>query len=169
MKTLLFYTTLLCLSLIFSGCATHKSPLSVGAKAETGDREGLGFPINTNCSLIVGRQVSWWPATDYGYILHKGTYKPECEDADGIFFKAPTGLDLESVDGKESVKGGIYLPKSDATGVRGHVYLWKPGWLGGWKSFMLPDEFFTGYGNTWVLVGPDGQHLPPPHPMPGVH
>ena len=179
MKIASLLTTLLCLTLISSGCASHKSPLSVGAKAESGDRQGLGFDINTNCSLIVGRQVSWWPSSDYhgtvlhsgsyGYVLHAGTYKPECEDAEGIFFKGPAGLDLESVDGKESVKGGIYLPKTDATGIRGHVYLWKPGWGGGWMSFMLPDEFFTGYGNTWVLVNPDGQHLPPPRPMPGVH
>ncbi len=99
MKISSLFAALFCLVLVFCGCATHQSPLSVGAKAETGDRQGMSFDINTNCSLIVGRQVSWWPSSDYhgtildsgshGYVLHAGTYKPECEDEQGIFFKGP--------------------------------------------------------------------------------
>jgi hypothetical protein len=168
MKITSLFTVLFCLTIAFSGCATHKSPLSVGGKAESGVREGLNFPVTTQTSLLIGRQFPWWPTGDFGYDLPAGTYKAECEDDQGVFFKAPSGLSLESVEGKESVKGGIYLPKMGTTGVRGHVYLWQPGWLGGWKSFMLPDEFFSSYGNIWVLLGPDGKRLPPPHPMPGT-
>ncbi len=169
MKTASLFSTLFCLILLSAGCASHESPMSVGRKAEPSTHEGLGFSINTQSSLVIGRQFAWWPETDFGYELPGGTYKPECEDADGIFFKAPTGLNLNSVHGTESVKGGIYLPKSGATGLRGHVYLYEPGILGGWKIFVLPDEFFAGYGNTWVLLDANGQHLPAPYPLPGVH
>lgn len=169
MKTASFFTTLVCL--IFAlGCASSHGPSrSIGANAEAGSREGLGFPVDTNTTLLVGRQFSWWPAVELGYTLPGGPYKAEGEDEKGVFFRAPAGMHLESIEGRENVKGGIYLPKTDATGIRGHVYLFRPGWRGGWKSFMLPDEFFSGYGNTWVLVGPDGKHLPPPHPMPLMH
>jgi len=168
MKITSLFTALFCLAIVFVGCAFHKSPLSVGGQAESGAREGLNFPVAMNTSLLMARQFPWWPTGDFGYDLPAGTYKAEAEDDEGVFFKAPSGLSLESVEGKESVKGGIYLPKEGTTGVRGHVYLWQPGWLGGWKSFMLPDEFFSTYSNVWVLVGSDGQRLPAPRPLPGT-
>lgn len=169
MKTASLFATLVCLTFAI-GCASSSGPSrSIGARAETGSRQGLGFPIDTNTTLLVGRQFVWWPAIEHGYALPGGPYRAEGEDEKGVFFAAPAGLHLESINGRENVKGGIYLPKTDATGIRGHVYLFMPGWRGGWKSFMLPDEFFSGYGNTWVLVDPDGKHLPPPHPMPLMH
>jgi hypothetical protein len=85
-----------------------------------------------------------------GYYLPAGIYKAQKEDANGVFFKAPSGMKVLSFTGNTEVEGGIYLPKSGTMGVRGHVSLRMP--LLGWESYWLPDTFFSHYGKTWRIL-----------------
>ena len=58
-------------------------------------------------------------------------------------------MKLLSLTGDTQVEGGIYLPKSGTSGVRGHVYLRVP--LVGQESYVLPDKFFSHYGEKWKI------------------
>jgi hypothetical protein len=97
----------------------------------------------------------WWPELS-GYYLPAGVYKPEGEDTNGVFFKSPAGFKLESGTGGTDTKGGLYLPKQDTVGIRGHVYLWMPIFGGRWEVYQLPDQFFSHYGETWKIIPSDG-------------
>jgi len=147
--------TSVCLILALAGCATNRDLSSVGAKLEPGVRERLGYPVSTNSSLVMMNDFKWWPEMS-GYYLPAGLYKAEREDASGVFFEAPNGFKLQSLTANMDTHGGIYLPKSDTIGVRGHVYLWMPG-FGGWESYLLPDHFFSRYGKTWKILQSEGQ------------
>jgi len=151
MKWLLSFSILLCLAFAFTGCGTHSSLLSVGGKAEFGNRQPMGYPVNAQSTLVMEEPLTWWPELS-GYTLPAGVYKTESEDTNGVFFKAPDGFKLGSVTGATDTKGGIYLPKSGTAGVRGHVYLWMPVFGGHWESYDLPDKFFSGYGKTWRII-----------------
>jgi hypothetical protein len=68
---------------------------------------------------------------------------------------------MEELPEDTATKGGIYLPKTGTIGVRGHVYLRIP-IFGDWRSYPLPDAFFSGYGNTWKITQTNQQPLTAP-------
>jgi hypothetical protein len=150
MKWLASFSILLCFAFGIAGCASHSSLSSVGGKVEPGNRQSLGFPVSALSSLVMTEPLTWWPEMS-GYSLPAGVYTAENEDTNGVFFKAPDGFKLESMTGATDTKGGIYLPKLETVGVRGHVYLWMPV-FGGWESYLLPDKFFSSYGKTWRIT-----------------
>jgi hypothetical protein len=154
------FSILLCFAFAFPGCTTHGSLSSVGGKAEPGNRQPLGYPVDAQSSLVLMDPLTWWPELS-GYSLPAGVYAAEDEDTNGVFFKAPDGFKLESVTGATNTKGGIYLPKSGTVGVRGHVYLWMPVFGGHWESYLLPDQFFSHYGKTWRITQTNQQSAAP--------
>ncbi len=136
-------------ALVFiAGCATDGTQ-----PATTASPKPSGYPITGASALQLSADYKFMPSLS-GYLLPAGFYEAEREDASGVFFKAPKGTRSLSVAGSAEVEGGIYLPKQNAMGVRGHAYLRLP--LVGESSYFLPDAFFAAYGKSWgVIPGPD--------------
>ena len=163
MKLLSQIATLACLIPTFTGCATNSDLSSVGGIPEPGGKERLGYPVSIQSSVVMMADFKWWPELS-GYFLPAGIYRAESEDTNGVFFKAPDGFKLESMTGGTDTKGGIYLPKQGAVGVRGHVYLWMSVFGGHWEQYLLPDQFFSRYGKTWRIAQSNEQPNSPLQP-----
>lgn len=159
------FSILLCIAFAFPGCATRTSLSSVGGRAEPGNRQSLGYPVNAQSSLVMTAPLTWWPELS-GYYLPAGVYTPENEDTNGVFFKAPDGFKLQSMTGSTATRGGIYLPRAGTVGVHAHVYLWMPVFGGHWESYLLPDQFFSNFGKTWKITQTNQQPGTPPELKP---
>lgn len=129
------FSLAICIVLACSGCASLNAPPPI-------------YRVNSNATLELVADFKYWPEMS-GYYLPAGNYKAEAEDARGVFFKAPPGMKLLSLTGDTQVEGGIYLAKPGFSGVRGHVYLHMP--LLGRQSYVLPDKFFSHYGEKWKI------------------
>lgn len=132
--------------LAFAGCVTnHSQPLT---EAET---KLSGYPVNGQSAIELTTYFKFMPSLS-GYYLRPGIYRAEKEDANGVFFKAPKGVKLLSLTGNTEVDGGIYLPKSGTSNVRGYVYLRVP--LREYSSYFLPNKFFSAYDKKWTILRP---------------
>src|ERR1017187_3441107 len=131
-------------ALAFSGCVTNQSWTMAGR-----DANSSGYPVNAQSTVQLVTYFQFMPSMS-GYYLPAGIYTAEKEDANGGFFKAPKGIKSLSLTGSTETEGGIYLPKSDTTGIRGYVYLRMP--LLGTSRYELPDWFFSVYGKKWTIL-----------------
>jgi len=131
-------------ALAFSGCITNQSWTMAGK-----DANSSGYPVNAQSTVQLVTYFQFMPSLS-GYYLPAGIYTAEKEDANGVFFKAPKGIKSLSLTGSTETEGGIYLPKSDTTGIRGYVYLRMP--LLGTSRYELPDWFFSAYGKKWTIL-----------------
>jgi hypothetical protein len=136
------------------GCATDGVP-SLSAPS--------GYPINGQSKIQLATYFKYMPSLS-GYYLPAGIYAAEKEDANGVFFKAPKGVKSLSLAGATDVDGGgIYLPKQGGKNVRGYAYVILP--VFGRRPYLLPDDFFSGYGKNWgILKEPNQQSLEPTAP-----
>lgn len=146
----------LTLALAVSGCAGNKAMLAAGGAAEPGNTRHLGYSVTVHSALVLSSEYQCWPPAaggeSSGYFLPPGVYYAENEDTNGVFFRAPDGFKLLAEKAPLPAPGGIYLPKVDTIGVRGHVYLQKPGAGDKWTSYPLPEEFFSSYVKMWTIA-----------------
>lgn len=87
------------------------------------------------------------------YHLPAGQYVATYEDANAIYFPAPSKIKEKRIVGTFDLAGGLYLTKSVPHQLR--VYCeFQPGGFSPYETFAVPSEFVAGQGHYWSIDPP---------------
>jgi hypothetical protein len=139
--------------IVFSGCATPSSnpgPLVPGTQINGMEASNTVFVLDETYIAGTG---------GIEYVLPYGTYCPEGQDKNGIYYKAPVPLKKRGMFGgllslgRESfAEGGVYIPLfEEKPSFFGDAWLYLRNKDGSVRCKIIPGTLMHDYGKHWAI------------------